>query len=67
MGHERPDLTSRPIRFWTVHSHVLVYRPDSDPLWVLRILHGSRDPSHLRDQVGEPALLLTHYAAASSL
>lgn len=55
MGHARHDLTARAIRFWAVHSHLIVYWPESAPLRVLRILHGSRDPYDLRDQVREPA------------
>ncbi len=65
MGHVRPDLTAKAIRFWTVHSHLIVYRPESVPLKVLRLLHGSRDPSDLRDRVGEPAVGPEHYAAVS--
>jgi plasmid stabilization system protein ParE len=28
MGHRRPELTSRPLRFHPVHSFVIVYAPD---------------------------------------
>lgn len=43
MGHTREDLTDRPVRFWAVHSYLIVYRPDRVPLEVLRIVHGARD------------------------
>jgi plasmid stabilization system protein ParE len=43
MGHQRPDLTSRPVRFWSVYSYLIVYRPDTSPLQVIRVLHGARD------------------------
>lgn len=43
MGHTREDLTDRPVRFWTVHSYVIIYRPERVPLEVLRIIHGARD------------------------
>jgi plasmid stabilization system protein ParE len=50
-GHVRSDLTDRKVRFWTLphFSHfVIVYDPASDPLRIIRILHGSRDlPSQL--------------------
>jgi plasmid stabilization system protein ParE len=45
-GHLRPDLTSRPVRFWTVPrfpNYVIVYDPDSHPLRIIRILHAALD------------------------
>ncbi len=43
LGHRRRDLTSKPVRFWPVHSYLMVYRPDSRPLEIVRILSGYRD------------------------
>ncbi len=43
-GHERPDLTVRPLRFWTVRNYLIAYAPDEKPLWVIAVLHGRRDP-----------------------
>ena len=43
-GHRRPDLTSRPLRFWRVRDYLIAYAPDEQPLWVIAILHGRRDP-----------------------
>jgi plasmid stabilization system protein ParE len=43
-GHRRPDLTSRPLRFWTVRDYLIAYAPDERPLWVIAFLHGRRDP-----------------------
>jgi antitoxin ParD1/3/4/toxin ParE1/3/4 len=43
MGHLRADLTDEPLRFWTVYSYLIVYRPDRKPLQVIRVLHGARD------------------------
>jgi len=37
---------NRPVRFWTVQrfpNYVLVYRPDTEPLQIIRILHGKRN------------------------
>ena len=34
IGHARTDLTDRPLKFWTVHSYLVVYDPDSDPLTI---------------------------------
>lgn len=42
-GHWRLDLTSQPVRFFSVYSHLIVYRPETVPLQVVTILHGSRD------------------------
>lgn len=43
IGHLREDLTDEPLRFWTVHSYLIVYRPDTKPLEVVRVIHGARD------------------------
>ncbi len=45
-GHSRPDLTSRPLRFWTLTrypNYAVVYRPDTAPLQVVAVLHGKRN------------------------
>ena len=47
-GHQRKDLTSRPRRFQTVHSYLVVYAPDEKPLLVLAVLHGRRSPRVIR-------------------
>lgn len=46
VGHFRPDLTHRPVRFWTeprYRNYVIVYDPDLHPLRIIRILHGALD------------------------
>jgi plasmid stabilization system protein ParE len=46
MGHHRPDLTDRPVLFWTLpryRNYMIVYDPASTPLTVIRILHGARN------------------------
>jgi toxin ParE1/3/4 len=43
-GHRRPDLTSRPIRFRVVRDFLIAYADDEQPLVVLAILHGRRNP-----------------------
>ena len=47
MGHTREDLTSRAVRSWPVGSYLIIYRPKTQPLQVVRILHGARDVSRL--------------------
>jgi len=46
MGSVRREITLRPVRFWTLpkfSNYVVVYRPETDPLQVIAILHGKRD------------------------
>jgi plasmid stabilization system protein ParE len=46
MGRKRPDITSLPVRFWTITrfpNYVIVYRPETTPLQVVAVLHGKRD------------------------
>ena len=43
-GHRRPDLTSRPLRFISVHNYLLAYAPHEKPLWVIAVMHGRRSP-----------------------
>ncbi len=45
-GQMRKNLSNRPVRFWTVQrfpNYILVYRPDTQPLQVIRILHGKQN------------------------
>jgi plasmid stabilization system protein ParE len=47
LGHFRRDLTQKPVRFFLVRgSYLIVYDPASEPLQVLRVLHGARAMSH---------------------
>jgi len=43
-GHQRPDLTSRPLRFTVVREYLIAYAPDEMPLWVVAVMHGRRNP-----------------------
>jgi toxin ParE1/3/4 len=43
-GHNRPDLTSRPLRFHSLRDYVIAYVPDEKPLAVIAVLHGRRSP-----------------------
>ena len=43
-GHRRPDLTSRPLRFILVRDYLIAYAPETDPLWVVAVIHGRRNP-----------------------
>ena len=58
IGPRRPDLTSRPLRFKLVRDYLIAYAPDESPLWVVAVLHGSRNPrvmaAILRGREGAP-------------
>jgi antitoxin ParD1/3/4 len=44
IGHTRPDLTGRPLRFQSVRDYVIAYAPEEKPLAILAVLHGRRNP-----------------------
>ena len=47
VGHPRQDLTPRPLLFWSSGKYLIVYRPETEPLRVVAIFHGSRDVASL--------------------
>lgn len=52
-GHTRPDLTPRPLRFWTLNrypNYTVVYRPDAAPLQIIAVLHGKRNIRRILNQ-----------------
>jgi plasmid stabilization system protein ParE len=49
-GAVRLDLTSKPLRFWLVgphNNHFIVYDPSSDPIQIMRVMHGARNVQKL--------------------
>ena len=36
-------MVDRPVLFWPVGSYTIVYRPETEPLRVIAVLHGARD------------------------
>ena len=45
-GHTRHDITSRPLRFWTLTqypNYSIVYRSDTAAVQIVAILHGKRN------------------------
>jgi plasmid stabilization system protein ParE len=34
-GHQRPDLTSRPLRCTLARQYLIAYAPDEKPLWIV--------------------------------
>ncbi len=43
IGHRREELAGGPHRFWLVYSYLIVYRVDSQPLQIVRVLHAARE------------------------
>lgn len=43
IGHLRHDLAEEALRFWAVHKFLIVYRPETRPIQIVRVLHGARD------------------------
>lgn len=43
MGHLREDLSDEPLKFWPVYSYLIIYRPETRPLQIVRVLRGTRD------------------------
>lgn len=43
LGHLRTDLADEHVRVWTVHTYLVIYRPDTVPLQIVGVLHGYRD------------------------
>jgi putative addiction module CopG family antidote len=43
IGHHRPDLTDKPLRFWPEGSYLIVYDPAPRPIEIVRVIHGARD------------------------
>ena len=43
LGHRRPDLTDKPLRFWPEGPYLIVYDPSPKPIEIVRVIHGARD------------------------
>jgi antitoxin ParD1/3/4/toxin ParE1/3/4 len=41
------DLTEEAVRFFSVYSYLIVYRPETKPVQVVAMLHGHRDVEHI--------------------
>jgi len=51
LGHHREDLTPSSVLFFTVWSYFIIYKPDTKPLQVARVVHAARDvEALLRDE-----------------
>lgn len=43
IGHHRDDLADESVRAWAVFSYLIIYRPETKPVQILRVVHGARD------------------------
>ena len=43
LGHSRADLADETLRVYVVYRYLIVYRPRSKPLEIVRVIHGARD------------------------
>jgi len=43
IGHWREELTGKKHRFFLVYSYLIVYRHQTKPLQIIRVLHAARD------------------------
>jgi plasmid stabilization system protein ParE len=50
VGHTRKDLADEGVRFWPVFSYLVIYRPDTSPVQIVRVLHGKRDVRRLLEE-----------------
>jgi antitoxin ParD1/3/4 len=52
-GHTRTDLTTRPLRFWTLTrypNYTIVYRSETAPLQIVAVLHAKRNIQRILKQ-----------------
>jgi toxin ParE1/3/4 len=47
MGRTRSELADSRHRFWVENPYLIVYRVDTDPLQIIRVLHGARNLENL--------------------
>ncbi len=43
LGHVRDDLADETLKIWPVRSYLVIYRPATTPLQIVRVLSGYRD------------------------
>lgn len=53
IGHIRADLTDEDVRVWVVHRYLIVYRATSEPLEIVRVVHGARVLREMARKIGE--------------
>jgi antitoxin ParD1/3/4/toxin ParE1/3/4 len=43
IGHFRKDLADEALRFWRVFTYLVIYRPETKPIEIVRVLSAYRD------------------------
>ena len=52
-GHTRKDLTRRLVLFFPLHSFLVAYQPDVNPIRIMAVLRGKRHVKQiLKDRLG---------------
>jgi plasmid stabilization system protein ParE len=51
LGHPRTDIVDETLRVYRVFSYLVIYRQDSSPIQIVRVIHGARD---IQAIFGEP-------------
>ena len=47
VGHIRPDITQKSLRFWQVERYAVIYREGSETIEIVRVLSAYRDITSL--------------------
>ena len=50
VGHVRDDLGDESLRVWPVFSYLIMYLPDTNPVQVIRVIHGARNVRKVLEQ-----------------
>ncbi|MFM9956575.1 MAG: type II toxin-antitoxin system RelE/ParE family toxin [Phycisphaerales bacterium] len=43
LGHARHDVAPSRLLFWVLHRYLIVYDSQTNPIRIVRVLHGARD------------------------
>ncbi len=43
MGRGRPDLIDLPVRFWTLGNYLIIYRAETSPIEIVRVINAYRN------------------------
>ena len=43
LGHYRTDFANEPLKFWRVYTYLIIFRPETQPLEIVRILSAYQD------------------------
>ena len=47
IGHVREELTDKRHRFFLVYSYLIIYRHETKPLQIIRVIHAARDVQNI--------------------